>query len=273
MKILTYLLGLILLASPAAQAQFEDATQPGGAAAQEDNSEVESLYDDFSQREKRRRTRRKRQRRAKEKSITSLSELADLSPFEDVAVIQRRFLPKTGRFDISMNAMSSINNPFFNNLGLGLRGTYYFQEKYGLELNYLFLSNSDRSVTTNLENKRNVRTQSLTTPKNYMGAAFKWTPVYGKMTFLNHKIVPFDISFVGGGGLTATDNGNSEPTVSIGTGQVFALTKSMALRWDFLWNFYQAQSTDSNGEPIKNNQDDLFISVGLSFFFPEAKYR
>ena len=57
-----------------------------------------------------------------------LSQLAKLSDFSDVAVIQRRFQPKTGRFELSGHGLTSLNNPFFTTLGLGAQAAYYFKE-------------------------------------------------------------------------------------------------------------------------------------------------
>ena len=252
-----------------AQAQFDDTPSSESRA----DKEVESLYDSYDKEESRRTAPKKRRTKLLKDKSGTLSELATLEPFSDIAVIQRKFLPKTNRFEIAGMAMGSVNNPFFSNLGLGLRGTYFLSEKHGVELQYYFLSNSERSVTKSLRDNQNVETKSLTTPKNYMGAAYKWNPIYGKMTWLNRTIVPFDLFFTVGGGLTKTDLGNSEPTIHIGTGQVFALTKAMAFRWDISWNFYQAEAIEANGDKLTNNQDDLFLMLGMSFYFPEAKYR
>jgi outer membrane beta-barrel protein len=258
--------------------QFEDDTKPkdvsSSAAGQAPDSGVEALYDSFDQEQTQQKKQEvKREKQKAKKEVGTLTDLATLAPFEDIAVIQRRFLPKTGRFEISPNAMVTLNNPFFSNMGLGLRGSYYFVEKHGIELQYFMLSNSSRAVTDNLENKRGVRTESLTVAKSYMGAAYKWNPIYGKMTLMNKVIVPFDLYFTLGYGLTNTNESNGEGTIHIGTGQAFALTKMMSIRWDLTWNFYSAKATDSTGANITNNQDDLFISLGMGFYFPEAKYR
>jgi outer membrane beta-barrel protein len=262
-----YLFSICMLSlPPGAQAQFDDAEE------QKESSEVENLYDSFDKQK----TRRSRSRRSQQKRIPEparLADLATLEPFNDIAVIQRRFLPKTGRFEFSGSLMASVNNPFFSNLGYGARIAYYFNEKHGVVGQYYFLSNSERNVTSNLEKERGIETKSLTTPKNYAGLAYKWTPVYGKMTWMNKTIVPFDLFFTIGGGTTKTDLDNQEATVHVGTGQVFALSKSMAVRWDLSWNFYQAEALDDNNETITNSQDDLFLMIGMSFFFPEAKYR
>jgi outer membrane beta-barrel protein len=204
--------------------------------------------------------------------INNVSDLGKLSEFSDVAVIQRRFLPRTGRFEIFGGPNLILNDAFFTSLGLSTRAAYYFQERYGLEFVGQFSSTSERAVTKDLRDLRGVTTTSLITPRNYFGLDFKWTPIYGKMTWFNRRITPFDLYFSVGAGSTTTNQGDSAPTLHLATGQAFALTKGMAFRWDFSWNFFNATSkvSGSSGASIYNN---LFIMIGMSFFIPEATYR
>jgi len=205
--------------------------------------------------------------------IRDVSDLVQLSPFKDVAVISRRFLPKTGRFEIFGGPTAVLNDAFFLNFGVSGRFAYYLQERYGLEFVAMQLTVSERQVTTDLREKRGVTTTSLVAPKNFFGLDFKWTPIYGKMTWLNRKITPFDLYFSIGAGSTSTNQGGNEPTIHLGTGQVFALTKSFALRWDFSWNFYQAKSNVSGAAGGTSQYNNIFLTLGASFFFPEATYR
>lgn len=240
------------------------------ARAQDSMDEVESL---FSQEEQELSAPVSDDRGdSKQNEIKDVSDLEKLSEFKDIAVIQRRFLPRTGRFEFFAGGAAVLNDAFFLNFGFNGRLAYYFQERYGLELVANLLTTSEREVTTDLREKRRVTTKSLVTPKSYIGLDFKWTPVYGKMTWRNKKITPFDLYFSFGGGTTGTNQGASEPTLHLGTGQVFALSKSTAFRWDFSWNTYSAKSTEStsSGSSVYNN---LLITLGMSFFFPEATYR
>lgn len=238
------------------------------------NVEVEALYDKLDQEQAKKKEKPEAMKKQEVPEATTLSELANLAPFSDVAVIQRRFLPRTGRFEFAGAIMTSLNNPFFNNLGVGLRGAYFLTEKHGLEAQYMIFSNTRRAVTNSLRDSRDVETTNLVTAKSYMGLAYKYTPIYGKITFLNRQIVPFDLYFTLGGGLTQTQK-QSEPTIHFGSGQSFAITKSIALRWDVVWNFYQAtvDSVTTAGATSKTNHNDLFLTIGASFFFPEATYR
>ena len=242
------------------------------------DTELEQLYDKFEDQDVERTAKKKKrvsEAKAKrlEREYTKLSDLGTLAPFNDIAVIQRRFLPKTERFELSGSAVFNTNNQFFNILGLGLRGSYFFTEKYGFEVSYLFLNSSERDVTSNLQDSpNNIKTDSLVEPDSYFGAAFRWTPVYGKIAWFEKKIIPFDFFFTPGFGMTKTVFGGSESTFSLGMGQQFALSKSSAVRWDFVWNFYSAE-TEVDGVRETKNNNDLMLMIGYSFFFPEAKYR
>jgi len=265
-EVFALIMGTILIFSISAEAQSSASV----------DSDVEALYDRYDREEEtqRSRTRKKPRRKFRKKNLGKLSDLSKLAPFSDVAIISRKYLPKTSRIEISVAPMFSLNNAFFNNFGAALRGSYYFSEKFAVEGMYFFLDESDRDITTKLENKIKITTESLVVPKSFFGGAIKWMPIYGKMALLENKIVPYDLYFTAGAGITGTGEADGEATIHLGAGQIFAYSKSIAFRWDITWNIYQATviDTDTNQEETANHSD-LFLSIGVSFFIPEAKYR
>jgi len=118
---------------------------------------------------------------------------------------------------------------------------------------------------------RGIQTQSFVTPKSYYGLDFKWSPIYGKMTWLNKSIVPFDMYFSAGLGSTATGEAGTDTTLHLGAGQIFAITQGTAFRWDISLNSFYAKSLVAGGTSTLYN--NLLVSLGVSFFFPEATYR
>ncbi len=207
---------------------------------------------------------------AGEKKLRVVTDLAGLEPLADIAVIQKRFLPKTGRFELFLAGTTVLNDVFFFNYGLQGRFAYYFQERFGIEFTGTYLANSKRDSVKGLL-ERGIQTQSFVTPKNYYGLDFKWSPIYGKMTWLNKSIVPFDMYFSLGLGSTSTGEAGTDPTLHFGSGQIFAITKSTAFRWDVSLNSFYAKSLVQGGSSTLYN--NLLISLGMSFFFPEATYR
>jgi len=251
-----------------------DAEESAAPAAPENpEQELEALYDKSEVEPAPKDDKLKQGSEKKEIQVQSLSDLAKLSPFSDVAVIQRRFLPKTNRFELSATGFSNLNNPFFNSLGISARLAYYLRERYAIEVLGTAQTTASRQVTDDLEENRRITTDNVVTSRGFYALAFKWNPIYGKMTWLNKTIVPFDINFNIGAGMTITTEGESEPTLHLGTSQVFAWTKSVAFRWDLIWNMFNATVKNDDGSTETMSQNDLFLGFGMSFYFPEATYR
>lgn len=196
------------------------------------------------------------------------SGLGQLSPFKEVSVIQKRYLPKTGRFELFGGLTLITNDPFFNSIGGVVKAGYFFTESLGLELNYFGLSTSPAKSTKELETIHGVTTASFVQTKGAMAVDLMWVPIYGKISWFNEKIVPFDLYLSAGYGSTKTDVENAG-TLHLATGQMFALSKGTAFRWDFSWNFFNATGVDGK----LGSYNNLFLSMGASWFFPEAKYR
>jgi outer membrane beta-barrel protein len=209
--------------------------------------------------------------------IKSLTDLNKLAPFSDISVIQKKYQPKTERFQLYMAGGLTTNSPWFVNLGAKVNVGYYFSESLGVELSGVFFSNSESQAAKEIRTNNNLQPDKFIVTKNNIGIDLLWSPIYGKVTNLDNEIIPFDMYFAFGGGTSATNaQENSVPSFHVGTGQIFALSKSMAFRWDYSWNFYQATpfaSAASTSAPSKSNYNDLIFTAGVSFFFPEANYR
>lgn len=195
--------------------------------------------------------------------------LGKLAPFSEISVIQKRFMPKTNRVQFNGAITTITNDPFFNTTGFAGRIGYFFSEAWGLEGNYYALSTEDRQTTKELKTIQGVQTQNLVYPKSFLGLDLVYVPIYGKISLLNKSIIPFDLYFAAGFGSTQTQAGESAGTLHLATGQIFSITKAVGFRWDFSWNVFSAKGIDSTSSTFNN----LFLSAGLSFFYPEAKYR
>ena len=250
-------------------------------SAYSQNSDAgESVYDDFELelepvKNTRKKVTKKRVVKRKSGKVNSLK----LDPYKDIVTLQRKFLPKTERFEVYGSLSYGLNNAFYSNIGLQASAGYYFTEKFGLEATYQFLLDSERQITKGLRDNVDIQTRSLVIPESYYGVALKWAPIYGKMAWLNEQIVHFDFYIAPSIGMTQTAFGGSELTYGGSVGQNFAVSKSMAVRWDLRVGFYTAsvQDTRSATDPTliekTSPTEDVFLSVGLSYFLPEAKYR
>jgi outer membrane beta-barrel protein len=201
--------------------------------------------------------------------LTDFSGLGRLAPFSEISVLQKRYLPKTERIQFTGGFATITNNPWFFTAGVSFKVAYYFTEAWGLEGAYNSMTSSQRTAAEELHNNNNISADSFGFPKSYMGLDAKYTPFYGKMTWLNKSIVPFEHYFTLGAGNTTVSTGGSGATVHIGTGQNFALSKRFAVNWDFSMMNYSAKSTEGSAQAFS----DLLLTVGFSFFYPEASYR
>ncbi len=203
--------------------------------------------------------------------VERLTDLNKLAPFSEISVIQKKYLPKTERLQLYVAPGMTTNSPWFLNLGAKVNLGYHFTESIGIELSGVFLSNSEREVAKEIRTNNGLQPEKFVNTKSYIGVDFFWAPIYGKISFINERIVPFDMYFSAGGGSSTTNSvEGAVPTFHAGTGQIFAISKSMAFRWDYSWTHFSATAIGSAG---KSDYDDLILTAGLSFFFPEAEYR
>jgi len=257
---------------------------------------IEGLFDEEGQQQEQqvRREAKRAERRAKKtkERATKLENLNSLKTFEGVAIIQKRYLPKTKRFEAYLSAATNVNDDYFTAYGINASLAYNFTEKFGIEAMFKWFDVSNSDVANDLLD-RLIVTNGLVGTELYYGLHLKWSPIYGKFSYFDRKIIPFDHYFSVGVGITNTVTGASSKasldvqeadespfTIHLGTGQIFALTKWMAFRWDLSYHWYQNTSPlvtsgattlleGGNKEAFSN----IFLGFGLSFYFPEATYR
>ncbi len=240
----------------------------GQGASDEDRSELDSIEAELEKSKAKASAAQPSFVEDKPRSAQELSTLGKLSPFSELSVIQRRYLPKTSRFQASLAGAIVTNNAFFNAFGGTARLGYYFSETWGVDLDFTSFSTSPRDITRELE-EIEITTNNLTVVENVVGANIVFVPIYGKMTFFNNSIVPFDLYFSAGYGSTSTVIEKNVPTLHLRTGQIFAISKAFALRWDFNFDMFSAIDIEGN----KSFSNNLYMTLGASIFFPEAKYR
>lgn len=218
------------------------------------------------------------QEQIRKEKIERLTDLNTLSPFREISIIQKKYLPKTERFQFYLAGGMTTNSPWFLNLGAKINVSYFFTETFGIEVGGMFLSNSEREVSKEIRETNRLQPEKFVNTKSHYGVDLVWAPIYGKVSFINNRIIPFDMYFSAGVGSSSTNSQEgTNTTFHIGTGQIFALSKSMAFRWDYSWNMYKAtpvaDSALGTGTPESNNYNDLILTAGVSFFFPEVSSR
>ena len=203
----------------------------------------------------------------KKQDIKSVTDLVHLIPFSDISVIQRRFMPKTGRTSLSSSTLFILSSEFFLNPGLEVHLSYHLLEKHSLELNAYYTSNTKRKVVNDMEGLGiNVNwDQTVSIPRVFFGLSYKWMPIYGKTAFFNKKVLAFDTFFSVGGGLSLMTTTVWEPTVLAGMGQVFAITRDFGVRWDL--RLHLPIETKNN---FRMKVHGIF-TLGLIYYYPSVR--
>lgn len=213
------------------------------------------------------------------KSLT-FQDLPRLSAFSDISVIQKRFMPKTNRFQVYGGLDFLTNNPFFDSYGFNGRFSFFFTETMGLEIGFWRHDVTPKTVTLDLYSKYKITTKTMLSNLGYVGASFLYAPFYGKMTFLDKIIIPYDLYFSVGAGTSETSYiDKTAPSIHLGTGEIFSITKSFAWRWDLSYVTYTARVPDvtTTGDLVDSGKkqavSDLYLGIGLTLLFPGASYR
>ena len=231
--------------------------------------------------------------RLKRLKVKNISDLKNLTPFETVSIIQKRYLPKTFRGELNVSLASIINNNFFYLAGGSTHLGFFVRENYGFGLEGYGMYHKEKLVSLDLINEPNrILPYNLVVSQSYGGVYGKWSPIFGKFAFLDNNIIYFDMFFTLGGGVTKVTSGITErlkpflkdeeplsalpsknwfPTGSAGVGQVFALNKNVGFSWRLKWFFYSYQLSNSKETSLFHS--DLQFSFGVNYYFPGATYR
>lgn len=205
-----------------------------------------------------------------ERTFNKRSDLYYLEAFDDLAIIHPRFQPKSKRFQFSAGGNTILNDPWFNQFGISFRSGFHFNEFFALEIAANSYSGSSTTHAKDLATQLNVQTASLVQPKSYFGAHLMFTPFYGKMSLFNQRIIPFDVFITLGAGTTTLEGARTKEasTYHFGAGQLFAMSRQSAFRWDIAVNMFTAQSQLMASTTSTQN---VAMTFSYSYFLPEVK--
>ncbi len=208
------------------------------------------------------------QRIGKKKDALDVSGSQDPEGNSQVVVIQKNYMPKTGRFNVAGGLTLFPSDVFFKTFGAQLRGGYHINEKWGAELGGILLTSSKSAELKDLEDKQSVTASNLATLKSYIGANIYFSNMYGKYAMSDRKIFPFEIYQTLGFGTVTTDK-SSSPAFSAGLGQLFSLSRNEAVRIDLSLLFYTTETVTKD----KQQATSLLITIAYDGLFPSVGKR
>jgi outer membrane beta-barrel protein len=215
----------------------------------------------------------------------------DVGPLKDriPPVVRHVFLLKE-RWELVPSVAFSFRDPFFTKYVFELSLTYNFNDTLGAMIRAGYaadaVSGSAQICTINVEagGTRGCRSPTYdelngkgTGQIKFLGALdAQWTPVYGKFNLFGEWVLHFDLygilgpAFVSYLGPPAAGQTGSTSTFTVGgevgIGMRFFFNKWMTLRVELRDDIYGEKSPTPTGGTAVQNQ--LFIDVGIGFFFP-----
>jgi outer membrane beta-barrel protein len=178
-------------------------------------------------------------------------------------------MPKTSRLQIKGALTNVTNDAFYDNFGLTIGTAYHFNETWGIGGHLTFLNSNPNDDAKNILNVQGVNIQNLVTINNSYGVSAFFTPIYGKWSLLNRRIIPFEIYLHGGIAQITNQSNNTSSALTAGAGQLITLSRSSALDLNLNWHFYTTQNINGNDQA----GNSILFSVGYSIFWPEPEYR
>lgn len=187
----------------------------------------------------------------------------------NLGIVQKNFLTKTGRIEVYGGLSLVPTEVFYRTFGGQLNVGYHFNEAWAINgLGYFFTS-AARGEIDDLKKINEVNVESLIYLKSYYALSVYWNTIYGKMTYFNQNITPFEIFFTGGFGRVRTQSASENFGVHVGLGNTFYLSRNSGVRVDLNWVFYQSKDINNKNQ----NANSILLSIGYSGFYPESTER
>jgi outer membrane beta-barrel protein len=193
-----------------------------------------------------------------------------------VKSVQRKVYLKRHRFELAPFFAFSVNDPYFTKVGASLRGGYYLADTLALAARvsaWRTLKHEDARTA-----KFAFQSQVFASRPVWSALAdVEWSPLYGKVAFLN-DILHFDAYLLGGAGVVTTEasaarvtvNGQEtvrgpSPAVDLGVGARFVARDFIAVNVALINTTFVDQPT---GISKAATQNLMTLNVGISVFFP-----
>lgn len=201
---------------------------------------------------------------------------------KDLPSIQGRKFTRDGKFGVGLYTGILSSQPFYWYIPVGLRATYFLSDNFGVGIEGSFTGETsfNTELSDYLEGERPNDFTTAMKEDRFVWRAHAvatWHPLYGKLAFLQRKLVHFDLNLVGGLGAVGVDRPDDirknvasavAPEVLLGGGVEIFITESIAARVDGRFYVYPAAENDQNkGEFFKRLEAPSEFLLGVSYLF------
>jgi outer membrane beta-barrel protein len=209
----------------------------------------------------------------------------DVALGDKVKAVQRKGFLKRGRFEVAPIFALTVNDAFYQKFGGGLRLAYNIHDSFAVAVRGLTYRQPEWSSPRSWQ-PAPIRTDSTKEGKVAFGGQLLasqiydqlmldgiWSPIYGKVSVLDQKIVHFDLYLSAGFGLvwTATTEPprSEKPPIAadLGGGVRFYPKDWLAIELGLMATLYSDRPQASLPATV---QKVFAATVGVSFFFPTS---
>ncbi len=187
-----------------------------------------------------------------------------------VKAVQRKGALRRHRLQLTALFTPTVNDAFYEKLGFGGRLSFSLQDSFAVGVRGAYYAR----VQTSYKKQAALAFQSqllVSQPYGDLMAEALWSPIYGKLSWLESSIVHFDVYVAAGFGVAwsatsfAPRNEGPHPAAEIGGGVRFYPKDWLAIEAGVLATLYPDQTDRAVPATI---QKVVCASLGVSFFFP-----
>jgi outer membrane beta-barrel protein len=195
-------------------------------------------------------------------------EPTDITQEDRVKSVQRKVYLKKGRFEVTPQITFSINDPYYSKLGATVHAAYYFADSLALAVRgsaFQVLPSDDVRTAKRVFQGRIFHS----VPEWSAMVDAEWSPLYGKVAFLN-SILHFDGYLLGGLGAMRTETSalpgrGLNVGADLGVGLRFVAKDFLAVNTSLINTSYVDQPLGTSKGSLQNV---MTINAGISVFFP-----
>ena len=200
----------------------------------------------------------------------------------DFSVVQNRTYTKDKRFFLSLEYGIPISDSYSTGNLYGFTGNYFFNERSGIQIQYIRADEHPNSAITDLANFSTGVYANHARMNSYYSVGYNFVPFYSKMSFMGKRIIYFDMAITPTLGNTSytqvMKSGNADKdalTYGFDITQYFFFTNYLAARidWKNQWYSqdvvrYQSDVYGKEGSAVNTKQiHDSLLLFGFTFFY------
>jgi outer membrane beta-barrel protein len=196
----------------------------------------------------------------------------DVALGDRVKAVQRKGFLKRHRLELGVDFPFTVNDAFYEKLGLGGKLAYHLEDSFALSLHgtYWWQLRTDHAREGKLAFSSQLLNSALYGQLMLDGI---WSPIYGKLAWLGSSIVHFDVYLLAGFGVVWSATSVSprsegpHPAAEFGGGIRFYPNSWLAIDAGLVASIYADQPNTSFPSTL---QKVIAPHLGLSFFLPTS---